>query len=305
MPGIQANGSVFEYRESGSGTPVVFVHGAVNDHRTWEGQIDFFSQRYRVVAYSRRFHHPNPWPGDDVRYSLRLHADDLGAVIGALNLGPAHLIGSSYGAYTALTLAVHRPELVRSLVLGEPPVLPLLTTSPRNPREILKLLARDPLAGLLLLKLGIGTMEPTRKALERGDIERALGLFVDGVLGKGGYDALPSSARTMVRDNAASLAPSLAEKFEPFPEPKVRAFARPVLLVCGERSPKLFHRLSDELLKIFPNAEKVTLPGVSHAPHGEDPDAYNKTVLRFLRERVDDRQDPRASEGGETPRRAG
>src|SRR5690606_23386351 len=81
MPGIQANGSVFEYRESGSGTPVVFVHGAVNDHRTWEGQIDSFSRRYRVVAYSRRFHYPNPWPGDDVSYSLSLHADDLAALI--------------------------------------------------------------------------------------------------------------------------------------------------------------------------------------------------------------------------------
>jgi pimeloyl-ACP methyl ester carboxylesterase len=304
MPGIQANGSVFEYRESGSGTPVVFVHGAVNDHRTWEGQIDSFSRRYRVVAYSRRFHYPNPWPGDDVSYSLSLHADDLAALIGALNLAPAHLIGSSYGAYTALTLAVHRPELVRSLVLGEPPVLPLLTADPQDPREMLKLLTRDPRAAFLLLKLGIGTMEPTKKAVQRGDIERALELFVDGVLGKGGFNQLPSSARTMVRDNAASLGPSLADKFEPFPEPKVRAFDRPVLLVCGERSPKLFRRLSDELLTIFPNAEKVTLPGVSHTPHGEDPGAYNQTVLRFLRERVDDRQGPRAPGGGETPHRA-
>lgn len=304
MPEIRVNGSVFEYRESGSGTPVVFVHGAVNDHRTWEGQIDVFSQRHRVIAYSRRFHHPNPWPGDNVSYSLSLHADDLAGVIGALNLGPAHLIGSSYGAYTALTLAVHRPELVRSLVLGEPPVLPLLTADPENPREMLKLLVRDPRAAFFLLKLGIGTMEPTKKALQRGDTERALELFVDGVLGKGGYNQLPASARTMVRDNAPSLAPSLADKFEPFPEPKARAFARPVLLVCGERSPKLFHRISDELLTIFPNAEKVTLPGVSHTPHGEDPDAYNQTVLRFLRERVEDKQDPRVS-GGETQRHAG
>jgi len=57
-------------------------------------------------------------------------ADLVELIIKRLNLGPAHIIGHSYGAFIALYLAFEHPDLVKTLVLGEPPVLSLLEGNP-------------------------------------------------------------------------------------------------------------------------------------------------------------------------------
>src|SRR5581483_9402800 len=104
----------FWYVERGQGTPVVFVHGSLGDYRTWGRQMEPFSQRYRVIAYSRRYHYPNRWSGDGRDYSPSLHAGDLTAILAKLTgREPAHLVGASYGAAIALTMALNQPEAVR------------------------------------------------------------------------------------------------------------------------------------------------------------------------------------------------
>ena len=87
MPEIMANGTQFEYIEQGQGEPVILVHGALGDYRTSPLQVESFAKRYRVFAYSRRYHYPNPWVGDGQDYSPLLHAEDLAALITSLGLG--------------------------------------------------------------------------------------------------------------------------------------------------------------------------------------------------------------------------
>jgi non-heme chloroperoxidase len=205
MPTVEVNGSALEYTESGSGTPLVLVHGSINDHRAWGAQVAALSTRYRVISYSRRYHHPNPWMGDGSDYAVSLHAEDLIALVRELEIAPAHLVGSSYGAYTALTAGLHHPDLVRTLVLGEPPAVPLLITNPANPLHLLWLLMRDPRTAVVVLRFVLGTIRPTQKALRRDDLESAVRRFVAGVLGEGGYEQLPPPAKTMIRDNAEAL----------------------------------------------------------------------------------------------------
>ena len=120
---LRANGVELTYLDRGRGVPVVLVHGGLDDYRAWGPQMDAFSERHRTIAYSRRHSYPNPQTpsGDD--YSAIVDADDLAALMAGLGLAPAHVVGVSYGAYTALFLAVRHPALVRSLVLAEPPVL--------------------------------------------------------------------------------------------------------------------------------------------------------------------------------------
>src|SRR5437660_426650 len=108
---------------------VVFIHGTFGDLNAWGGQEALFAQGYRVLVYSRRYHPPNPPVEDNETYSPKLHAEDLAALLLTLDVAPAHIIGSSYGAYVALALARAHPELVRSLVLAEPPMFPLLSGS--------------------------------------------------------------------------------------------------------------------------------------------------------------------------------
>ena len=106
------------------------------------------------------------------------HVADLRALITQLKVTPAHFVGNSYGALIALALAVDHPELVRSLVLGEPPVMPLLS--------------RTSVGEGLVLSFDRRAWEPSRKAFERGDLEDGLRKFMDYVCGTGCLDNPPT-----------------------------------------------------------------------------------------------------------------
>ena len=123
---IEVNQTTLHYFECGKGEPLIFVHGGLGDLHTFQRQVQTFATSFRVIAYSRRFSPPNAPPRETDVNPLSNHVADLRALITQLKATPAHLVGNSYGAYVALALAVDHPELVRSLVLGEPPVLPLL-----------------------------------------------------------------------------------------------------------------------------------------------------------------------------------
>src|SRR5438128_1923332 len=127
---IEVNGTELHYIEQGEGDPLVFVHGGLGDFRTWGPQLEPFSERYHVVSYSRRSHYPNPWDEELSSYSMDTHVADLAGLIEGLKLGGVHIVANSYGGYISLLLALRRPELVRAMVLAEPPVHPLLRRLP-------------------------------------------------------------------------------------------------------------------------------------------------------------------------------
>ena len=106
----------------GKGVAVLFVHGTLGDYSTWDGQLGPFGETYRAIAYSRRYNYPNT---NKLRpkHSAVVEAEDLAAFIKKLDLGKVHVVGHSYGAYTALFLAVNHPDLVRTLTLAEPPIV--------------------------------------------------------------------------------------------------------------------------------------------------------------------------------------
>lgn len=118
---IHINGADLAYMEQGTGDAVILVHGGLGDLRSWMFQMEPFAQHYRVISYSRRYHFPNRSAGQASEYLATQHRDDLAALIEALGIAPAHVVASSYGAYVSLLLARAHPELVRTLVLGEPP----------------------------------------------------------------------------------------------------------------------------------------------------------------------------------------
>ena len=258
--------------EQGHGDPVIFVHGSLGDYRTWRFQMEPVSQRYHAIAYSRRYHRPNALPPEGAVYAVAQHAADLGALIQALGLAPAHVVGSSYGAMTALTLAVARPGVIRSLVLGEPPRLPWLAGQP---------------GGAAILEAFFATaFGPAGQALARGEEEAGVRLFLDGVLGAGAFDLLPEPARATMLDNAVAMRAETTtppEQYFPALAPAdVAGLPMPVLLLEGEVSPPMFGLIVDELARRLPGSERVTNPAASHSMHTMNPPAYNATLLDFL-----------------------
>jgi hypothetical protein len=60
----KVDGATLAYLEQGQGVPVVFVHGAIADHRTWDAQRDPTARKYRYIAYDQRYFGPAHWPDD-------------------------------------------------------------------------------------------------------------------------------------------------------------------------------------------------------------------------------------------------
>src|SRR5712691_10788735 len=88
---VRVRGTDLRFVERGTGIPVVFVHGSLGTLESWGPQIDAFATRFRVIAYSRRYHWPNAAQPDGLAYALSLHADDLIALTEALGLERVHL----------------------------------------------------------------------------------------------------------------------------------------------------------------------------------------------------------------------
>ncbi len=134
------NGTSLAYREEGEGEPVVFVHGAISDLRTWDHQLPGVGRSCRAVTYSRRFHHPNPPIEAEAEDPWASHVDDLIAFLHEIDAAPAHLVGNSQGAYINLLAAIQHPGAVRALIIEEPPVIPILLGAPPRPTRLLPLL---------------------------------------------------------------------------------------------------------------------------------------------------------------------
>ncbi len=277
------NGAELAYVERGSGDAVILVHGSISDLRTWEKQMVDFSARHHAVAYSRRYAWPNAPIPDGVHDRMWPHVDDLAELIRKLDCGPAHLVGNSRGGFICLLTALRYPELVRSLAVEEPPVMPLLVSNQPKPPEILRLLLTNPRSGAALLKFFATAMAPAIKALNKGDVEDGVRVFARGVLGADVYENLPASVKEAMQANGKLLsAELLGEGFPAFSERGARRIMLPTLLVSGEKSPALFRRLTDRLHELLPNAQRADITGASHLMHYENPGDTNRAVLDFI-----------------------
>ena len=283
MPTADVNGTALAYEELGNGDPLVFVHGSASDHRTWHSQKEAFAEQFRVISYSRRYHWPNETISEGTDYTMGEHVDDLQALIRSLDAAPAHLVGNSYGAFLCLLLAVRDASLVRTLVLAEPPVLTLFVSNDPTPLELLKVLVTRPRTAVGIVRLGTQGIDPATEAFKRGDMEDGLRTFIDAVLGSGAYDRLPKPQKEQVQDNAESLkAELLGPGFLPLNAEQVQRVKEPTLLVNGEESIGLFHRLTDRLEELLPHSERTEIPEASHIMHEENAPAYNSAVQSFV-----------------------
>jgi len=278
---LDINGTRLEIFEQGVGDPVVLVHGSASDLRTWHGPQRELAKRYRTIAYSRRYHWPNEPIPEQADYAMHEHVDDLRALLGRLQTGPAHLVGNSYGGFVCLLLALREPQLARTLVLTEPPVLTLFTSSQPRPTEILRLLLTRPRTAAAIVKLGAAGIGPATSAARRGDMDTAMRVFGSAVLGPEFYHRLSTRRLEQVRANAFK-AEFLGSGFPPLDGEDLRKLETPVLLINGGRSPKLFHRLNDGLERLLPRCERIEIEGASHIVHEDNAQAFTAATLAFL-----------------------
>ena len=272
MQTFKVNGAALAGEEHGMGEPLILVHGAVGDFRTWETVVATLATHCRTITYSRRWHYPNPVPAHGEAYTPDGHAADLEALIAACGGGPVRLLGHSYGAAICAGLAAARPELVRSLVLAEPSLFGMALT--------------NPIGAVAMAQTAAATMHVV-PLLRNGERERGLREFLNSVIGKEGYARLSDRVLQVMSDNVSTLEPMLngMRAGLSFTGKQAARIQAPTLLVEGEHTTTLFRTTMKALAQTVPKAERAVIPKVGHGLHLEDPVAFCRVALEFLTRR--------------------
>jgi len=256
------------YEEVGSGIPVVFVHEFAGDVRSYEMQMRYFGQRYRCIAFNARGYPPSDVPESAELYSQERARDDIRAVLDALKIDKAHIVGLSMGGFATLHFGFTYADRTRSLVI----------------------------AGC-----GYGAA-PDRRAQFAGEAEAAAKNFQQVGMAKAaeGYALGPTRVQFQNKDPrgwqefATQLAehstegaaqtlrgvqarrPSLFDLVD-----KMKTITTPTLIMTGDED---WPCLEPGLLmkRTIPTAALVVMPNAGHAINLEDPGAFNQHIADFF-----------------------
>ena len=255
------DGTELAYERSGSGPPLVLVHGAMFDRSIWElGDVrSSLAERTTVYAMDRR-NHGDSESSDD--FSPEAQIADVVAVAESID-EPVHLLGHSSGANYALW-AAPRIDNLRSLILHEPAAPP------------------DEEIGDALKE----TMVEVMALLDGGQNEQALAMVVSD------FARFAPNERDVLRSSPVwdahvdtfhrTLLPELeaAPEFEWWDLTPFEAISTPTLLLVGSESG---HKsMAERLRETMPNSRLATLEGYGHAAHLVAPDRYTDQVLSFV-----------------------
>jgi non-heme chloroperoxidase len=279
---ITVDGVHLSYLRLGRGQPVVLVHGIPTDYRAWNSQLEPFSSKYDVIAYSRRLAKPNQNPEDYEKSSIENNSSDLVGLIQNLGISPVHLVGHSYGGFIAAYTATTRPEMLRTLTMIEPAISTMILKNRKSLAQFFSLLLTSPSTAISAAKFQRNSLDPSLSAFKRGDYEAALRLNVDGIMNrKNALDSLSDPIQGMMRDNEKTVGELMAEP-PAFGKDEAAKINAPTLLMHGSDSPKVLHTIVQRLAKAIPKSQMVAVPGSAHFPHFEKPQEFNGILLDFM-----------------------
>jgi len=269
MPHATADDGVrLYYEETGSGTPVIFVHEYAGDYRSWEAQMRHFGQRYRAITYNARGYEPSDVPDSVSAYSQHRAADDIGAVLDHLGIAKAHIVGLSMGGFATLHFGFRHPAKALSLVVAG-------CGYGAEPGQRGRFVAEAAAIAAFLLDNDMPAFAekyaygPTRVQFENKDAR--------------GFDEF----RRMLAEHSALGArntqlgvqrerPSLYDLIAP-----MQALTVPTLVLTGDED---WPCLAPGILmkQTIPTAALSVMANCGHAINLEDPDGFNRIVGDFL-----------------------
>ena len=252
-----SDGTQIAFERSGSGPPLVLVHGGVADHTRWRPVMDALGSHFTVLAMDRRGRGES---GDCSEYDLTLEFEDVAAVVRAAGPGTS-LLGHSFGALCALEAALLVDNL-RHLILYEPPFSP----------------GGEPI-------FDAGTFTRLMGRLEVGDREGVLTIFyreivhlpddaIAALRADPAWAGRVAAAHTIVREGGIADYAYDPKRFS--------GLSLPVLLLTGEQSPAAFSAATYRLHADLPHSELKTMAGQAHIAMDTAPDMFAQLVIHFL-----------------------
>ena len=257
---VSADGTRIAYERTGSGPPLVLVHGTTADHTRWDPVRPVLEKHVTVYAVDRRGRGESGDPGE---YALEREAEDVAAVVGSIDESVV-LFGHSFGAICCLEAALRTDDL-RKLILYEPP----LPVSDHDPDTA------DVLDEMMAL-------------VDDGKHEQALVLFFREVVGSSPpeLDAYRSSPDWPARVDAVRtvIREERARKEYEFDAARFAGLTTRTLLLVGTESAPFLEDATDVLDDALPNSRIVILEGQGHAAMNTAPELVTDEVLAFVRE---------------------
>jgi len=261
MPALEINGTTMAFDEAGGGRPLLLIHAGIADRRMWRDVMPALARQFRVIAPDLRAYGDTPIPPAPFSWTA-----DLLALLDALDVDRAHVMGVSMGGQVALDLALARPDRVDHLVLVGAGI------SGWEHRPEMAVINDAEIA-----------------AVRAGDLDTAawgaVRAWVDGP--RRGPDAVDPELRRRVFEmqrhayeidnEEAELSFQVERHREHLGE-----IAAPTLVLAGELDQEDILDMAPVLAGEIPGARYQVLPGVAHLPPMEEPDAFACAVLDFL-----------------------
>jgi len=261
------DGAELHYTDEGVGETVLLLHAAGSDLRIWDEIRPLLATRYRVVAYSRRHHHPNAWPDDGRTYHFARHADDLAALLGVLGVDRVHIVAVSLGGQVAARVLVQRPELVASAIFSDALLVWPASAESKAVREAF-----------------MGRFAPLGAAVRDGAATDAAKALVDWVGNEPeGWHTLSVAKRRLYLDNAKTLLLMVHETAPPLTCGDFGTPSNPVLVLEGTRTSPAFRLTNEQLLRCLPaGAEHAFVSDAGHFWYSSHAGAAAATIVDFL-----------------------
>lgn len=259
MDRVRVEGVEIAYQRVGDGPPLVLVHGAAEDGRVWQPQLDALADEFTVVAWDE----PGAGRSSDVPagFGLPDYADCLAALVETLELGPVHALGLSWGGTVVQELYRRHPTSISTLILvdtyaGWKGSLPEAEVRTRVD-GVGQLLAAPP-----------EEFDPTFPGLFAGQPPAEFVPLLDAMAA----DVRPESLRV-----------ALSAMAEADQRDLLGHIAVPTLLVWGEQDARSPLSVAQQFEQAIPDARLTVIPGAGHLSNLERPDEFNQIVRTFCR----------------------
>jgi 3-oxoadipate enol-lactonase len=261
---VRANGITMHYELVGpeSAPLVTLSHSLATDMSMWDPQVAVLKSAYRILCYDTRGHGGTDAP--EGPYTLELLAEDVKALLQALGISKTHFMGISMGGMIAQVLALKYPSVLRSLVLCD--------TSSRIPEEALPIWEER--IGLAQEKGMDSLVESTMERWFTASFREKPLPVLDKI--RGMIRATP--LKGYVGCSRAIMRLNLTER--------LGEIALPTLIVVGEHDPGTPVSASQAIQQQIKGSEFVILESAAHLSNIERQEAFNATVLDFLRRRA-------------------
>jgi 3-oxoadipate enol-lactonase len=274
MPLIDLDGIRFHYLQKGSGPDVVLIHAVTSNLSVWLfiNLVSILAEEFRVTAYDLRGHGASDTP--PAHYTSSDMAEDFSRLHAALGLGPAFLVGHSFGAVVAMHTAVLYPDLVRGLILSDP-YFPGLADLEPNLREAG--VWREVRTALVAAGAAVG------EDVDFAELFRAVAGLTPAQKDQIAKTMGDSSLRWL--SQLPRLAPTTcgSDAFEPagLTAERICQVRQPVVALYDEHTSfQATRRFLEENLR---NCRTETVPGAKHLAPLQNPTAFIELVQKYLR----------------------